>query len=396
VKTIQLVGAGTSTTGNNTSVTPGAPAWVPGDLVIIVASIRNSGTGKVNTPAGWKSLVQVDNTMVMARSMLRGDAMPLVTFSGGAANADTMASAFAVRFASSDLALIVHAVASQANAAAQDIATPALAITRDGCLVVNVGWKQDDATAVTKAGFTSMTFASSTAGNDASTAMLGKLQTTAANEAAGTLTVTGGAAATSYGITMALLPYVTTYTTLASADSSCGLPAQLAAAADQVGAALAALSARISTVVNRDVARVSSPSGTLTVQGTIPWKSVDIDPNGIADLVKDPYSVPASEGVWVAGTTVHSAFSGTAGNALSVTTDPAVSGSGLNTATTHDLAVASNPPSGGPEVSNSIISQVYPGLTSDGVTSTVRWQGLAAPAETTLLSSYMYLYRISD
>jgi hypothetical protein len=50
---ITFVAAGATSVGNNVALTPALPAGlVAGDLLLCQASIRNSGTGTPNTPAG--------------------------------------------------------------------------------------------------------------------------------------------------------------------------------------------------------------------------------------------------------------------------------------------------------------------------------------------------------
>lgn len=207
---VSYVGAGTSSTANNANVTPGLPAGVAeGDWVVVVASIQNSGTGTVNLPAGWTDLVNFGNVRAFVkRYTATGFTMPTVAFTGGAAGADTIGQSFAVRGAHQDVASLLSAAATTVlNGSAQNIATPAYTPAHAGCLAVTVAWKQDDATSyATPAGWTAGPFDSVTAGNDASQGVFHKQQG-AVLIAAGSVVVTGGAAAISRGLVFAFRPH---------------------------------------------------------------------------------------------------------------------------------------------------------------------------------------------
>jgi len=200
-----IIGPGTAQTGNNTSLVPPHPASLAvGDWKLIAASIRNSGAGTVNAPAGWTKLVETGNVCVLARVHQAGDTAPTVTFAGGVANADTIAQMVAVRNSQIKLS---SAAALQLNGAAQDIA--GVAATRDGgALAIQIGWKQDDFTS-SSSPLTALKIAdiSSTAGDDAGMAWYA-YGFPAANEGLPflpwPLTITGGAPAISRGITFQL------------------------------------------------------------------------------------------------------------------------------------------------------------------------------------------------
>lgn len=197
-------------TGNNASVTPTIPTGVqPGDLLLILASIRNSGTGTVNTPTGWTKLVDAGNVVLLGRRYVTGDAAPTVTFTGGVANADTLAQMGAYR----NCELLPVSSNTVLNASAQNINYPALTVTRDNCRIIAAGWKQDDWTSVATLpnGYTENGEIISTAGDDAAMVWDRVPQTTATNIVAGAFTVTGGAAAISRGLVAAFPPaaYVT-------------------------------------------------------------------------------------------------------------------------------------------------------------------------------------------
>ena len=199
---ISFVSAGAASSGSSGSRTPAAPASiVADDLLLCFASTRNSGTGTVNTPTNWTQLLASGNVALLGKRYDGVESMPTITYTGGAANEDTIARIAAFRNA--DLSPVT--TQAQLNGSAQDIAYPGLTITEDDLAVVVGGWKQDDFTSVaTLAGMTEVGETSSTAGNDASQVWDYVIQTTAANITAGSFSVTGGAAAISRGFAIAL------------------------------------------------------------------------------------------------------------------------------------------------------------------------------------------------
>lgn len=202
---IAFVGVGTADSGSSGSRTPGLPASLAnGNLVLIFASAR---TGTPVPPASWDTMY-ADGTGQMALfgriKTASWSAMPTVTYSGGAANEDTIAqsAAFSGRFDNIDN-ILVGAVGCL-NGSAQDITTPGYPVVGlpENLLALYLGWKQDDYTSVAQPGsWNELQEASSTAGNDASQIWGYRLFTT--RPAAGTLqpalVVTGGAAAISRG-----------------------------------------------------------------------------------------------------------------------------------------------------------------------------------------------------
>ena len=204
--------SGGPVTGNNTSLNPALPAGIAaGDLLLLVASIRNSGTGTVNTPAGWTDMVTFANVKVMGRRYLTGDTAPTVTFTGGAAGASTTAVVWAIRNAE----LVPATQTSQFNASAQNVAYPALTSGGSGDrLSVLIGWKQaQPSTWTTPGGMVAVTSVNNTQGSGDSLAVFLAAYPTAVPS--GTVTVTGGAAAISRALLFALAPaaYVTRDTT---------------------------------------------------------------------------------------------------------------------------------------------------------------------------------------
>lgn len=205
--TITYVGIGSTVSGNNTSLTPSLVAGVvEGDLLLIAASIRNSGTGTVNTPTGWTKVIDLGNVALLGRFYTAGVTAPTVTFANGVANADTQAAMVAFRGVAPD-ALTQSLSASLSNASAQNIAYPALDTPGANFAVLILAWKQDDATSIAApAGFTGVINSLVTAGDDASLRLVYQIQTTEADIAASSLTVTGGVAAISKSAVIALQP----------------------------------------------------------------------------------------------------------------------------------------------------------------------------------------------
>jgi hypothetical protein len=205
--TITYVAAGASVTGNNASLTPALPAGIAvGDLLLVVASIRNSGTGTVNVPAGWAPVATSGNLAVLGRWNGSGVTAPTITFAGGVANADTIARCVAFRGVSPD-ALAQSVSAAQLNGSAQNVAFPALDVPEDAYGLLMALWKQDDATSLTTpAGWTAVGLTSTTTGDDALQALFYEVQTAEADISAGSSTVTGGASAISRGLLLALKP----------------------------------------------------------------------------------------------------------------------------------------------------------------------------------------------
>ncbi len=206
---------GAAATNVNASVTPGAPAGLAvGDLVLIFSAIRNSGTGVANCPVGWTPLIAgANNVQLCGRFWQTGDVMPLMTFTGGAANQDTYARALKATGVGLDT-LTELAAALQANVSAQNIGYPALTVTGDGQLLLMALWKQDDATSIaTPAGWTPQGLTNMTAGDDMLVAFNTQQQTSAASIVSGSAVVTGGVAAISKGVLLAIKPAPTVVVT---------------------------------------------------------------------------------------------------------------------------------------------------------------------------------------
>lgn len=190
-----FVAAGGPATGNNTSLIPAMPAGLQNqDLVLIEASIRNSGAGVPNEPAGWTTILDMSNVKVFGKIVTGAEVAPTVTFTGGVANADTLAQTAAFRRTS----LTTGNRATRLNTSQQNIPRPALIVPEDRMTLIYALWKQDDWTNILAGtNFTAIGSAISTAGDDAAQTWSYNIQTTRANLGTTTAAVTGGSAAIS-------------------------------------------------------------------------------------------------------------------------------------------------------------------------------------------------------
>lgn len=182
---------GAIATGNNTAVVPPLPASpVAGDLLMIFYSIRVL-TGSVVVPAGWELVAVNGNQGVLARYWQPGDVAPSVAFTGGVANADTMARMAIVK----NCQKFPYLLTSVTNGSQQNIPFPAFQVSQPNSLIVLFSWKQDDWTPpVSPAGtFENVT----TTGDDAGQVVYALPYPDPIFNVAGFITVTGGAAAQS-------------------------------------------------------------------------------------------------------------------------------------------------------------------------------------------------------
>ena len=86
-----FVTGGPAVSGNNTSLVATLPLGIQDqDLLLIQASIRNSGTGVPNAPSGWSTVLDASNMMIFGKIAGSSEVAPTVTFTGGVANADTL------------------------------------------------------------------------------------------------------------------------------------------------------------------------------------------------------------------------------------------------------------------------------------------------------------------
>lgn len=240
--TITYGAVGTAAHGSNASVVPSLPASVAsGNLLILIAAIRNSGTGTVNTPTGYTRLsvfATTDNVQVFAKVAGSSESAPTVSFSGGVANATTSAQIIRIAGAFSDPAECFVRGQALLNSSAQDISYPGLPLEEPvsptaihNAIVIYVGWKQDDWTSVASPG-TEIAEASTTTGDDQGLVWAYQIQTTATDVLEGSFVVTGGAAAISRGAVFAIRSNVQTFTATRSVNGI--VKAQAAGAAVNV------------------------------------------------------------------------------------------------------------------------------------------------------------------
>lgn len=204
---ISLVATGAADHGVNSARTPALPggSTAAGDVMVCLAAIRNSGTGTVDPISGWTTLVNFGNIHLQAKVHSGSEVAPTVTFTGGVAGATCSAQITAVRGLSHDLDSLVAEQATQLSGSAQNIAYPALTRTAWNTKLIIVGWKQDDWTSVaTLAGMSEIGDAASTGGDDHGIVWDHLTVDQAASVPAGEFTVTGGAAAISRAVVMAL------------------------------------------------------------------------------------------------------------------------------------------------------------------------------------------------
>lgn len=201
---------GTASTGSSGSRTPGLPtSSADGNLILIFASTRNSGTGTVDTPTNWTRLPVFPtgaNCQLFGRVYDGVWTMPTISYTSGSANEDTIAQSMRLAGKWSDPAKILIGSAQCLNTSAQNITYPGLPKPLcDHAIILYCGWKQDDYTSVAAiSGATEIQEASSTAGNDASQIWDYVIQTTATAIASGAFAVTGGSTAISRGAVIAL------------------------------------------------------------------------------------------------------------------------------------------------------------------------------------------------
>lgn len=219
--TISYVGIGASSAGSNVSVVPALPTGLAvGDLMLVFATIRNSGTGTVSTPWKWANVLTSGNVTLLAKYYEAGDTAPTVAFSGGVANATTTAQCMAFRGVHPQLTRAIVASTSQLNATSVNVAIPALTATAkawmpDPDVVATVVgfWRQDDATsAATLSTMTEISDSASSLGDDAHTGVQYRLGGTAGSAIWGstTVTMTGSLTAISRALVVQLAPAVAT------------------------------------------------------------------------------------------------------------------------------------------------------------------------------------------
>ncbi len=215
-----FVAAGVVATGVNATVTPALPAGVQaGDVLLILAGMRGTavdGTEYPVTPVGYTLLKLFRNGALFGKYHSGTESAPAVAFSNSLANADTMAQMAAFR----NLSMNLIDAQSGTFQSQQNISTPALTLGRNNCVIIYAGYKYDDWTSVAQvSGSTEIGEPDTTTGDDFGITWAYLIQTTATAVAAGTFTVTGGAAANGQGAAIALASDIQTATVTRSRNS---------------------------------------------------------------------------------------------------------------------------------------------------------------------------------
>lgn len=218
------IATGAAAYADNASVAPALPAGITpdvGQLLLIFAGAHGTGTADPVCPAGWTEIAVPTSGEVklFGRYYVTGDTAPTVALLGGSAGVTLGAQMAAFSGLSMTLDKNLHfdypesvfgARGSQ-NSSAQDMVYLSYRPRRASSAVLLLGKKNDDWTGVaTPAGWTEVGDSSSTLGNDMGMAWYFDVDAGAVLPvAAGSLVVTGGAAATSQTAVIGLRPLQT-------------------------------------------------------------------------------------------------------------------------------------------------------------------------------------------
>lgn len=232
------IGVGVDAHADNASVTPALPGGITADagqLLVMVAAIRNSGTGVPNTPTGWSRLPVFgasDNVQVFGRYYVTGVTAPTVSFTGGVAGATCSAqiaafSGLSMHLDDGPYHSSLPSPQVLLNSSQQNIPFLALETRRTNAVTIWVGWKQDDWTSAGGlfAGTVEIAEASTVVGDDQALVWDYKIQTAAETYASGSWTITGGVSAISRGAAFALRPLQTATVTRSVNGASTALAA---------------------------------------------------------------------------------------------------------------------------------------------------------------------------
>jgi len=190
---------GTASHGDNATTTPGLPAGhTTNDCLLLFTVIRNTAA-TANVPSGYTQLISGGHYKVCAKLDSGAESVPNCTYSGGAVGDTT--SSFII--AMPNCPLTQTDSTTQTNSSAQDVAYPALTVTKSNTIEIWLFWKQDDYTSVAvPAGLTEIIEASTTTGSDQSLYAAYRIVTRAVDSVAGSFVVTGGASAISKAIVL--------------------------------------------------------------------------------------------------------------------------------------------------------------------------------------------------
>lgn len=222
VATPAYINSGAAAYADNASVAPALPAGITADagqLLLIFAAAFGTGAADPVCPGGWEELVVPTSGEIklFGKYYVTGDVAPTVTMTGGAAGTTLGAQMAAFSGLSMTLDKNTQVANSefgafgQQNASAANIAYPALTGRRGSSAMFILAKRNDDWTGVATPGsMTEVGDSSSTLGNDMGLAWY--FQATAGvapTLTAGSLTVSGGAAATSQAAAVSLRALMT-------------------------------------------------------------------------------------------------------------------------------------------------------------------------------------------
>lgn len=199
----QFISVGAADHDVNAAVTPGIPpGTLGGDTMVLLAACRNSGTGTVDTTAGWAADDTQGNMKLMSKTAAgtvgapTTDVSPTVTFTGTAAGVDT--SAQIVTFRGVDTSTFAEQ-GGMLNGAAANIAFGSLTPPDvNNLLALLFGWKQDDFTLATPPSpWTKIAQFATTTGDDQGLVWAYQSEVDLDDIAAGDITCTGGGSAIS-------------------------------------------------------------------------------------------------------------------------------------------------------------------------------------------------------
>lgn len=217
-----FVAVGAASHADNAAVTPAMFAGATtNDLIGVVGRVRSSAATLAIT-TGYTLLKQQGDLYLWGKVHDGTESDPTVTPTGGAAGDTVSAFTFGFRgmpITLADLADIVLASDVYSNASAQNIAFGAVYPRKyAGTVILLIAGKDDDWTSVAQpAGFTEFVDTSTTTGSDQGLYAAYAIQTTPAVTTEGSLVVTGGGAAVSESMVLALAAGYQTFTIAARA-----------------------------------------------------------------------------------------------------------------------------------------------------------------------------------
>lgn len=204
---ISIVSVGTVSEANNASVSPAYGATPQaGDVGIVYGALRAATAGRTLACSGYSTLDSFGASSqqpmyVFGKTLAAAEGSPTVTPSGSASGEVLQAVTMLLRNTASAATILhnqSHKTTTGANSSTP-IQTAALTVTEDDCLIVALVSYQLDCSALgnfnplADGNWTQQRFASTTTGNNQAIAVYTRLQTTATNIPASTITITGQA-----------------------------------------------------------------------------------------------------------------------------------------------------------------------------------------------------------